>query len=111
MTQVLSPDVAEFLANLGNDGGQNARLGRSPEDKARRRRIGKRVRQLRMARSWSRAELAGRVSVRLSPSTVAEIEAGRSVRCRGSGRADIVGRIAVVLGTTLAGLEREESAA
>lgn len=102
------PDIAEFLANLGNDGGANARIGRSPEDKARRRRIGERVKALRTARGMTREGLAKRTTRHMRADTIAEIEEGRSVSSRGKDRNDLLRRIAAVLGTTLAELEREE---
>jgi ribosome-binding protein aMBF1 (putative translation factor) len=104
-TPPIHPDVAAFLANCGGPESTNAITGRSPEEKARRKRIGERVRALRLARGWSLKDLARRTSRNLKPWTVEEIESGYAFCCRGSDREPIYERLAAVLGTTLEALE------
>lgn len=104
---MIDPDIAEFLAACGKDQTEVLIRGRSPEEKARRRRIGERVKALREELGWSQQDLVARCvgKGRMSADTIAEIEEGLSIRRRGRDRESIYHRIAQRLGTTLEALE------
>ena len=97
-----SPDIREFLSALG-DAGRSAATSasNSTDTRAARRRFGERFKALRLARGWSRADLAGRVQ-NVRATTIATIEAGYSLQ--GGRRNGVLAKLAAVLGTTVEAL-------
>lgn len=101
-------DIREFLSACGDTGRATAvAASNTTEAREQRRRFGERVKALRVARGWTRADLAGRVQ-NMRVTSVSIIEAGLSLR--GGRSVSVLAKLAAVLDTTVEALSAEQEA-